>query len=92
MLEEPIKEGVPPKMKGSVLMCVADTEEEVLERVRKDVYYTSDVWDKEKVSLCWSGWREVGRGCGGLRGWMMEECLMEDSEWDVFADFLNRFK
>ena len=31
MLEEPIKEGVPPKMKGSVLMCVADTEEEVLE-------------------------------------------------------------
>ena len=52
MLEEPIKEGVPPKMKGSVLMCVADTEEEVLERVKKDVYYTADVWDKEKVSAC----------------------------------------
>ncbi|KAM0715359.1 hypothetical protein Q7P37_008857 [Cladosporium fusiforme] len=51
MLEEPIKEGVPPKMKGSVLMCVADTEEEVLERVKKDVYYTSDVWDKEKVQI-----------------------------------------
>jgi hypothetical protein len=50
MLEEPIQEGVAPKMKGSVLMCVADTEEEVLERVRKDVYWTSDVWDKEKVS------------------------------------------
>jgi hypothetical protein len=50
MLEEPIKEGVPPKMKGSVLMCVADTEEEVLERVKKDVYYTGNVWDKEKVS------------------------------------------
>lgn len=50
MLEEPIKEGVPPKMKGSVLMCVADTEEEVVERVKKDVYYTNDVWDKEKVS------------------------------------------
>ena len=57
MLEEPIKEGVPPKMKGSVLMCVADTEEEVLERVKKDVYYTSDVWDKEKVSACWI-WRD----------------------------------
>lgn len=63
MLEEPIKEGVAPKMKGSVLMCVADTEEEVLERVRKDVYWTSDVWDKEKVSSvaelvggCWGGW------------------------------------
>lgn len=56
MLEEPIQEGVPPKMTGSVLMCVADTKEEVLERVKKDVYYTSDVWDKEKVSaaLWWS--------------------------------------
>jgi hypothetical protein len=52
MLEEPIREGVPPKMKGSVLMCVADTEEEVLERVRKDVYYETGVWDKEKVSSC----------------------------------------
>ena len=56
MLEEPIQEGVAPKMKGSVLMCVADTQEEVLERVRKDVYWTSDVWDKEKVSaLAWEG-------------------------------------
>lgn len=45
-----MKEGVPPKMKGSVLMCVADTEEEVWDRVKKDVYYTGDVWDKEKVS------------------------------------------
>jgi len=55
MLEEPIQEGVAPKMKGSVLMCVADTEEEVLERVRRDVYWTSDVWDKEKVSeCCWT--------------------------------------
>jgi hypothetical protein len=66
MLEEPIKEGVPPKMKGSVLMCVADTEEEVWERVKKDVYYEKGVWDKEKVSLCSSSavlgrvWREYG--------------------------------
>ena len=51
MLEEPIREGVPPKMKGSVLMCVADTEEEVLERVKRDVYYETGVWDKEKVSF-----------------------------------------
>ncbi|KAL1584572.1 hypothetical protein WHR41_07056 [Cladosporium halotolerans] len=51
MLEEPIKEGVPPKMKGSVLMCVANTEEEVWDRVKKDVYYTGDVWDKEKVQI-----------------------------------------
>ena len=65
MLEEPIQEGVPPKMKGSVLMCVADTEEEVLERVRRDVYWTSDVWDKEKVSesnaVGWM-WRSISVG------------------------------
>jgi hypothetical protein len=82
MLEEPIKEGVPPKMKGSVLMCVADTEEEVLDRVKKDVYYTSDVWDKEKVS-------DIGAGrCeGGLRKlsgvwWRIVE--------DLFANCLSR--
>jgi hypothetical protein len=81
MLEEPIKEGVPPKMKGSVLMCVADTEEEVLERVKKDVYYTGNVWDKEKVSATglerdWVRWVmggvHVGRGVGGcLVGWRL---------------------
>jgi hypothetical protein len=37
-------------MKGSVLMCVADTEEEVWDRVKRDVYYEHGVWDKEKVS------------------------------------------
>jgi hypothetical protein len=68
MLEEPIKEGVAPKMKGSVLMCVADTEEEVLERVRKDVYWTSDVWDKEKVSLLLHWKRIGGFGCWGWWG------------------------
>jgi hypothetical protein len=76
MLEEPIQEGVAPKMKGSVLMCVADTEEEVLERVRKDVYWTSDVWDKEKVSeYCSTGLEEHFSGCheelGSLEGWVV---------------------
>jgi hypothetical protein len=60
MLEEPIQEGVAPKMKGSVLMCVADSEEEVLERVRRDVYWESGVWDREKVSF--DGGRWTGRG------------------------------
>jgi hypothetical protein len=71
MLEEPIREGVPPKMKGSVLMCVADTEEEVLERVRRDVYYEAGVWDKEKVSPCCSFCLVLGIGrvwCGYLLG------------------------
>lgn len=79
MLEEPIKEGVPPKMKGSVLMCVADTEEEVLDRVKKDVYYTSDVWDKEKVSA-------AGLGGDSVR---MEERL---SVRNCLLTFLSRFR
>jgi hypothetical protein len=43
-----------------VLMCVADSEEEVLERVRRDVYWESGVWDREKVSF--DGGRWTGRG------------------------------
>ena len=70
MLEEPIKEGVPPKMKGSVLMCVADTEEEVWERVKKDVNYEKGVWDNEKVSFCFFLLEGVlGRYLGGGKRW-----------------------
>lgn len=73
MLEEPIQEGVPPKMKGSVLMCVADTEEEVLERVRRDVY--------------WSFGGSLGARCaGGLGGNVDVGRVMLDR--DGFADYL----
>jgi hypothetical protein len=92
MLEEPIKEGVPPKMKGSVLMCVADTEEEVLERVKRDVYYTGNVWDKEKVSETkksedWASWgRKVMLGLDGRNnGWV-------EARGEIHTDWLNRFK
>jgi len=49
-LEEPVKEGEGPKMNGSVMIALADTKDEVLEKIRKDVYYTSGVWDGSKVS------------------------------------------
>jgi hypothetical protein len=67
MLEEPIREGVPPKMKGSVLMCVADTEEEVWDRVKRDVYYEHGVWDKEKVSSSALSLEEFRRYALGMR-------------------------
>jgi hypothetical protein len=53
MLEEPIQEGDtgPPKMKGSAMLIGARTREEVLERVRKDVYVEGGVWDVEKVQI-----------------------------------------
>lgn len=82
MLEEPIKEGVPPKMKGSVLMCVADTEEEVWDRVKKDVYYTGDVWDKEKVSAVVLGGATYWETLGGLFGSLDEYA----------ADTVDRFR
>jgi hypothetical protein len=53
MLEEPVKEGdsSPPKMKGSAMLIGAKTKEEVLERVKKDVYVEGRVWDVEKVQI-----------------------------------------
>ena len=52
-LDEPLKEGEGPKINGSVMMCEADTIEEVWKVVKSDVYYREGVWDPEKVS-CWS--------------------------------------
>jgi uncharacterized protein YciI len=53
MLEEPIQEGAsgPPKMKGSAVLIGAKTREEVVERLKKDVYVESGVWDLEKVQI-----------------------------------------
>jgi hypothetical protein len=51
MLEEPIKEGETPKMKGSAMLIGANTKEEVVERLKKDVYVSGKVWDWEKVQI-----------------------------------------
>ena len=49
-LDEPLKAGEAPKINGSVMLAQADTKEEVLETIRRDVYSTSGVWDESKVS------------------------------------------
>jgi hypothetical protein len=51
MLEEPIQEGETPKMKGSACLIGAKTREEVIERLKKDAYVESGVWDLEKVQI-----------------------------------------
>lgn len=53
MLEEPIQEGDsgPPKMKGSACLIGAKTREEVVERLKSDVYVDGAVWDLEKVQI-----------------------------------------
>jgi len=53
MLEEPIQPGStdPPKMKGSAMLIGAKTEEEVIERVKKDIYVGEGVWDVSKIQI-----------------------------------------
>lgn len=51
MLEEPPKEGEAPKMKGSAMLIGANTKEEVIERLKKDVYVKGGVWDWDKVQI-----------------------------------------
>ena len=46
----PASGGETPKMNGSVLIYVADTEEQVWELVKNDIYTTTGVWDSNKVS------------------------------------------
>ncbi|PGH22936.1 hypothetical protein AJ80_02985 [Polytolypa hystricis UAMH7299] len=47
----PTQESETPPMKGSVLIAVAESEEEVREVLLKDVYVTAGVWDVEKGNL-----------------------------------------
>ncbi|KAL5405031.1 hypothetical protein PMIN03_008744 [Paraphaeosphaeria minitans] len=51
MLEEPITEGQAPKMKGSAMLIGANSREEVVERLKKDVYVKGEVWDWTKVQI-----------------------------------------
>ncbi|KAI0509434.1 hypothetical protein F5B22DRAFT_649063 [Xylaria bambusicola] len=36
---------------GSTLVCVASSKEEILERLNKDIYATSGVWDMDKIQI-----------------------------------------
>ncbi|KAL9616085.1 MAG: hypothetical protein Q9160_009004 [Pyrenula sp. 1 TL-2023] len=53
MLEEHLKPGDdgPQKMCGSAMLIRAASQEEALERVRKDVYTKEGVWDMDKVQV-----------------------------------------
>lgn len=51
VLEEELKDGEDPKIKGSVMLALADSREEVLKALQEDIYYKSGVWDWEKVQI-----------------------------------------
>ena len=50
MLEDPPAEGQSLKIKGSVMTAVASSKEEVIEKLKLDVY-ANGVWDMDKVSF-----------------------------------------
>ncbi|KAL1305588.1 hypothetical protein AAFC00_007193 [Neodothiora populina] len=50
-LDEPPKEGEGPKINGSIMLALAETKEEVLEKLKGDVYSQSGVWNWEKVQI-----------------------------------------
>ena len=51
MLDEAPKEGEGLKIKGSIMLALAESKEEVLETLKKDIYCTSGVWDLDKVQI-----------------------------------------
>lgn len=51
VLEEELKDGQNPKIKGSVMLALADSKEEVLKALQEDIYYKSGIWDWEKVQI-----------------------------------------
>jgi len=50
-LEELPKDGETIKFKGSVMLALAASQEEVLEELKQDPYYKNNVWDWSKVQI-----------------------------------------
>ncbi|KAJ9619588.1 hypothetical protein H2203_008368 [Taxawa tesnikishii (nom. ined.)] len=48
-MDEVPKEGEGPKINGSVMLALAESKEEVLEKIKQDVYATNGIWDMDKV-------------------------------------------
>jgi len=51
ILEEELKDGENPKIKGSVMLAFADSREQVLKALQEDIYYKDGVWDWDKVQI-----------------------------------------
>jgi uncharacterized protein len=50
-MSSPPVEGETPPMIGSALIVVASTKEEVIERLKNDIYSTSGVWDVDNAQI-----------------------------------------
>jgi len=45
------KEGSPPPIIGSIMLAYAESKEEVLERLKADLYTTEGVWNWDQVKI-----------------------------------------
>lgn len=68
-LDEPIQEGQGPKINGSIMLALAESKEEVLEKLKQDTYWKSGVWDSSKVSIAY----HQLEGCFSGPGWWREQ-------------------
>lgn len=48
-MDTPLVAGEQPTLKGSVMLALANSKEEVLDELRKDPYFKNEVWDFQKV-------------------------------------------
>lgn len=46
-----IKEGEGPKIKGSIMLALAESKEDVLKALKEDLYFKEGVWDWNKVQI-----------------------------------------
>lgn len=51
LLETQPADGETPKMRGSVMLALAESEEEVMEQLRRDPYSKGEVWDWGRVEV-----------------------------------------
>lgn len=75
-MDKPPAEGEPLSLKGSVMLAMAGSKDEVLEKLRADPYFEANVWDFEKVS-------GFGRGDDGRERGLLTKLADADSDLPV---------
>ncbi len=66
-LESVPKEGEALKIKGSALLALASSREEIVSALKEDVYFKEGIWDLEKVCvLIFTLYIPASLGLGGF--------------------------
>lgn len=46
-----VKDGEGPKIKGSIMLALSESKEDVLKALQEDIYFTEGVWDWNKIQI-----------------------------------------